>query len=89
MWWFVTGFIFGWLAGGWYERSGGGAGSDVAELKDRARTALDESARIVEESKRQLQSAVSGGAEGGGTSQRATRRRSPPRRNRGQPSEGT
>jgi hypothetical protein len=85
MWWFVTGFALGWAVGGWYQRTGGpNVGRELGQLRARARGALDESARIVEESKRELQSAIQGGAPPGGTSpaprRRGTRR---PRKSEG------
>lgn len=59
MFWFVTGFALGWAVGGWYQQSARG-GVQVGQLQTRAKNALDESARIVEESKRELQSALQG-----------------------------
>jgi hypothetical protein len=85
MWWFVTGFALGWVVGGWYQRTGGrDFGEEIGHLQARARDALDESARIVEQSKRELQSAVQSGTGEGGGGGRAPRRRGPPRRQRGQ-----
>ena len=88
MWWFVTGFALGWAFGGWYQRTGGqNLGREIGQLQARARGALDESARIVEASKRELQSAVQTGAPGG--SRPPARRRGSPRRQRGQREEGS
>jgi hypothetical protein len=89
MWWFVTGFALGWAVGGWYQRTGGpNVGRELGQLRARARGALDESARIVEESKRELQSAVQTGSPEGG-SRPPSRRRSSPRRQRPQREEGS
>jgi hypothetical protein len=89
MWWFVTGFALGWAVGGWYQRTGGqDAGRDLGQLQARAKGALDESARIVEESKRELQSALQGGRPDAG-GRPPSRRRSSPRRQRPQPEEGS
>ncbi|HEY3110715.1 MAG TPA: hypothetical protein VGL23_18295 [Chloroflexota bacterium] len=82
MWWFVTGFALGWALGGWYQRTGRqNLGRELGQLQARARGALAESARIVEESKRELQSAVGTGAPESG-SRPPARRRSSPRRQR-------
>ena len=63
MFWFVTGFALGWAMGGWYQRTGERhVGQELGELQARAKGALDESARIVEESKRELQNALQAGA---------------------------
>lgn len=74
MWWFVTGFALGWVAGGLYQHRDREARGAYAELRTRARDAIDESARIVEASKRELQDAVRGASSGDGTTQRARRR---------------
>ena len=88
MWRFVAGFALGWFLSGWYQRNAGqtfGAG-EIGQLQARAKGAFDESARIVEESKRELQSAVqSAGSDG---ASRPARRRSSTRRPRGQKDEG-
>ena len=85
--WFVTGFVLGWALRGWYQRSGGAdAATELGGLQARAREALDESARIVEESKRELKSAVLGGSPEGGRP--SARRRGAPRRQRRASEEG-
>src|SRR5204862_4142061 len=52
MWWFVTGFMLGWALRGWYQRGGADAAPGLGGLQARARDALAESPRIVEEAKR-------------------------------------
>ena len=57
---FLVGLAIGWLAGSWYANGNGGAVLPVEQLRRRATPALEESERLVEESKRELQAAVSG-----------------------------
>jgi hypothetical protein len=56
---FLLGLAIGWLAGSWYSKNGPEA-VPVEEMRRRASTALKESERLVEESKRELQAAVQG-----------------------------
>jgi hypothetical protein len=57
---FLLGLAIGWLAGSWYSKGGGNQSVPVEEMRRRAATALEESERLVEESKRELQAAVHG-----------------------------
>ena len=76
---FVVGLALGWLAGNWYARNGGSGRVPLEEARRRASGAIQESERIVEETKRELQAAVQGGA-GGRVERPRTQRRSPRRR---------
>lgn len=57
---FLLGLAIGWLAGSWYSKNGGTGAVPVEEMRRKATTALEESERLVEQSKRELQAAVSG-----------------------------
>jgi hypothetical protein len=72
--WFLTGFALGWLVGGIYQHRGRSLRAEYANLRSQARGAIDESQRLVAESKRELQAAVSGGSSGNGSSNRGRRR---------------
>lgn len=86
---FLAGLALGWLAGSWYSKRGS-ARVPLAEVRRRASSALEESGRIVEASKRELQAAVQGGNAGGDASEGRPRhqRRQSRRRPKGEgPSE--
>ena len=56
---FLLGLAVGWLAGSWYTHQGTGP-VPVEDMRRKASRALEESERLVEESRRELQAAVLG-----------------------------
>lgn len=60
---FLLGFVLGALAATWYQQSQGELDVDrrFGEMQDRANAVLNESRRILEETRRELQSALEAG----------------------------
>ena len=56
---FLLGLAIGWLAGSWYTHNGTSA-VPVEDMRRKAAPALEESERLVEQSRRELQAAVLG-----------------------------
>lgn len=84
---FLVGLAIGWLAGSWYANGNGRTSLPVEQLRRKATSALEESERLVEESKRELQAALSGDS-GKGESTRGGERPRRARRPRGRPNDG-
>jgi hypothetical protein len=72
---FLLGLAIGWLAGSWYTHNGAAA-LPVEEMRRKASRALEESERLVEESRRELQAAVMGKPPGRPKRPRRQRRQS-------------